>query len=130
MTEFPRKSAVKTQLMLFMTDKDRSNNDALKIVEFVIDKVATDVANYCNLKIDEIPEVLDATIVGMASQYIDLHNLMPSMQENNDQVQSLTEGDVSYTFKSKANVYSEIQSANTITDDFVKTLKKHRKVVF
>lgn len=130
MLEFPRKQAIKSQVLLFINDEDRTSQDALKLIDLTIDKVAADVANYCNIKINQLPEELDPTILGLTNQYIDSHNLMPSMQQSNDQVQSLTEGDVSYTFNSKGKVYQDLQAANTITDEFIHTLKKFRKVIF
>lgn len=129
MLEFPRKQAIKSQVLLFISDEDRTNEDALKIIDVVIDKVATDVANYCHIDINDIPERLDSTIMGIVNQYIDTHNILPS-QNKDERLQSLTEGDVSYTFRSTAKVYSDIQSANTVTDTFINQLQKFRKASF
>lgn len=116
--------------MLFISDEDRQDKVAMQLVDYVINKVATDVSNYCHIDITAIPEALDGAIVGMVNQYIDLHNLLPSQKNNNPQLQSLTEGDVSYSFRDKGKVYQDLQASNTITDDFTSQLKRFRKVAF
>lgn len=130
MLDFPRKTAIKNQVLLFISDQDRESQDALAIIDLVIDKVANDVANYCNIDVTEIPERLDASILGMVNQYINTHGILPSQNDEDERLQSLTEGDVSYTFRSKGQIYQQMQSVNTITDNYLQLLKKFRKLPF
>lgn len=130
MQDFNRKSVIKNNILLFITDDDRNNTNALKIIDFTINKVAQDVANFCNIKINEIPEELDGTITSLTNQYLDTHKLLPSQKSDYDELQSLTEGDVSWSFKSPGQVYKELQSVNTITDDYVDILVNFRKLNF
>jgi hypothetical protein len=122
--DFPRKDAIKSQVLLFVADEDRQS----PIIDFTIDKVIQDVANYCNLEVPEIPQALDNTIVALVNQYIDTHMLLPSQQKYNQLLKSLTEGDVSYSYLTPSEAYAKIQSANTVTDDFKENLKKFRKL--
>ncbi|TPR41268.1 hypothetical protein DY123_07195 [Apilactobacillus micheneri] len=130
MLEFNRKSIIKNNILLFMSDEDRNDSNALKIIDFTINKVAQDVASFCNLKINEIPEELDGTLTSLTNQYLDTHKSLPSQQSDYDELQSLTEGDVSWTFKSPGQAYQELQSVNTITDDYVDILVNFRKLNF
>lgn len=130
MLEFPRKASIKNDVLLFISDKDREDSNALKVIDSVIDKVANDVANYCNIDITDIPERLDSSILGMVNQYINTHGVLPSQTDEDERLQSLTEGDVSYTFRSKGQIYQQLQSVNTITDNFVPILQKYRKLTF
>ena len=130
MLDFPRKASIKNDVLLFISDKDREDSNALKVIDFVIDKVANDVANYCNIDITDIPERLDSSILGMVNQYINTHGVLPSQTDEDERLQSLTEGDVSYTFRSKGQIYQQLQSVNTITDNFVPILQKYRKLTF
>lgn len=130
MLEFPRKAAVKNQVLLFISDQDRENQDALGIIDLIIDKVTNDVANYCNTDVTELPERLDASILGMVNQYINTHNVLPSQNDEDERLQSLTEGDVSYTFRSKGQIYQQMQAVNTITDNYLPILKKFRKLPY
>ncbi|MDN2613001.1 hypothetical protein [Apilactobacillus sp. EABW-1NA] len=128
MLEFPRKASIKNEVLLFISDKDREDKDAMQIVDYVIDKVANDVANYCNIDINDIPERLDGSILGMVNQYINTHGVLPSQTDEDERLQSLTEGDVSYTFRSKGQIYQQLQSVNTITDNFTPILQRFRKL--
>lgn len=130
MLEFPRKQAIKNQVLLFISDQDRESQDALAIIDVIIDKVTNDVANYCNLDVTELPERLDASILGMVNQYINTHSVMPSQNDEDERLQSLTEGDVSYTFRSKGQIYQQMQAVNTITDNYLTILKKFRKLPY
>lgn len=130
MLEFPRKQAIKEQVILFIDEKDRNNNDAMAIIDLIIDKVTNDIANYCNIDVNEISERLDGTVLGLVNQYINSHNVLPSQSDEDERLQSLTEGDVSYTFRSKGQIFQQMQSVNTLTDNYIPMLKKFRRFKF
>lgn len=101
-----------------------------EILTFALSKTIRDVSNYTNIPVDELPEELDHTMASMAVQLIDTHNFLSVVDSNvdNGNVQSLTEGDTSITFKSKSDVYSAMQTANSVTDNYADTLNNFRKV--
>lgn len=126
MTQFPRKDEITANLAVWLPASD--NKDYSSIVSLVVDKVVSDVSNYIHLDISEIPEELDMTILSMCTQFINTHELLKSVEDRNDGVTSLSEGDISVSFKTPADVYTTIQSVNTITDNFVAQLNSFRRV--
>ena len=68
------------------------------------------------------------TIISMCVQVIDTHELLTPVDDRNDGVTSLSEGDVSVSFKTPADVYSTLQAVNSITDNFVAQLNQFRRV--
>ncbi|TPR48184.1 hypothetical protein DY037_07270 [Apilactobacillus micheneri] len=128
MQEFTRKSSIQSQVILFMTDKDREDENTKKVLSFVINKVAQDTANYLNVDLNDIPEKLDGTLTGLVTQYLDTHQCLPSQQQNSANLQSLTEGDVSYSYKTPGEIYQGLQAANTITDNYIPILNNFRKL--
>lgn len=126
MIEFPRKNKIITKLAILVPDN--GNEDYSSIIDFVVDKVVSDVSNYIHFSIDSIPEELDMTVVSMCMQLLDTHELLKSVDDRNDGVSSLSEGDISVSFKTPAEVYSTLQSVNSITDNFVAQLNSFRRV--
>lgn len=126
MNVFPRKDEITANLSVWLpasNDKDYSN-----IVSLVVDKVVNDISNYIHCDISEIPEELDMTILSMCTQFINTHELLTPIEDRNDGVTSLSEGDISVSFKTPADIYTTIQSVNTITDNFVAQLNSFRRV--
>lgn len=126
MEKFPRKDEVIANLTVWLSisvDKNYSS-----IVGLVVDKVINDISNYIHCDVSEIPEELDMTIVSMCTQFINTHELLKSVEDRNDGVTSLSEGDISVSFKTPADIYTTIQSVNTITDNFVAQLNNFRRV--
>ena len=126
MIDFPRKDNVIAKLAILVPDN--GNKDYSSIIDFVVDKVVSDVSNYIHIPIDSIPEELDMTIISMCVQIIEIHELLTPVEDRNDGVTSLSEGDVSVSFKTPAEVYSTLQSVNSITDNFVAQLNSFRKI--
>lgn len=116
------------QLTLLVGNKySLDNEQAKEIMDFALQKVMQDVANYCNIPVQELPAELDKTIVAMALQLLDTHGwLVDSNSPQN--VESLTEGDTSISLKSPADVYQELQTINTISDNYVQILNCFRKL--
>ncbi|WDT65123.1 hypothetical protein NV391_09140 [Companilactobacillus crustorum] len=126
MIVFPRKKDITTKLVVLVSDNGNKNYSS--IVNFVVDKVVSDISNYIHISIDSIPEELDMTIISMCVQVIDTHELLMPIEDRNDGVASLSEGDISVSFKTPAEVYTTLQSANSITDNFIAQLNSFRKM--
>lgn len=99
-----------------------------KVLKYSLSKVIQDVANYTNIPIGELPEELDYTIVSLVIQVIDTHGWLTPDDDQTGNVQSLSEGDTSVTFKSVASIYSELQSVNSITDNYTNILNNFRRL--
>jgi len=126
MIEFPRKEAITTKIAVLIP-KDGNENYS-SIIDFVVNKVVGDVSNYIHIPIDSIPEELDMTIISMCVQIIETHELLTPVEDRNDGVTSLSEGDVSVSFKTPAEVYSTLQSVNSVTDNFIVQLNNFRRI--
>ncbi|WP_119325702.1 hypothetical protein [Companilactobacillus musae] len=126
MIEFPRKENITTKLAVLVPDNGNKNYSS--VIDFVVDKVVSDISNYIHISIDLMPEELDMTIISMCVQVIDTHELLTPIEDRNDGVTSLSEGDISVSFKTPADVYSTLQSVNPITDNFISQLNGFRRV--
>ena len=109
-----------------MSDNDQNENYE-KILEFSLSKVIQDVANFCNISIDELPEELDYTLVAMTVQVIKTHGWLDPENDSSN-VQSLSEGDTSVTIKSITSIFSELQAVNPITDNYTNILYNFRRL--
>ncbi|MCL0319378.1 hypothetical protein [Apilactobacillus xinyiensis] len=108
-----------------------ANDSYDEILDYVIDKVIQDIANYTHISKDELPEELNHTAVGMSVTLIKTDELLvPVNEQANNGVASITEGNESISFKSTADEYLKIQSANAVTKDYKKTLNQFRVVDF
>ncbi|WEV37727.1 hypothetical protein [Lactobacillus sp. ESL0677] len=114
----------KTELLLPNSD---NNSSYESIVDFTVEKAINDVANYCNTPIDELPAELCSTIVSLTVQLLDTHGWLKGQQSDSN-ISSITEGDVSVTFKQSSEVYKNLQTVNTISDDFRSILNKFRRL--
>lgn len=110
--------------LLNPNESENPNYDS--IIEFVSEKVINDVANYTHLVVAELPEELDHTIIGLCSQLIATHDYLGTGNLTN--VDTLNEGDTSVKFKSPATIYAELQSVNSLTDDYLVQLNQFRVV--
>lgn len=111
------------KVILAMND-DGQNENYDKVLEFSLSKVIQDVANYLNTPVNELAEELDYTIIAMTVQIVNTHDLL----KTDKNVQSLTEGDTSITFKDPAAIYQELQKINVISDDYLSTLNNFRRL--
>lgn len=102
--------------------------EQISIIDFILEKVINDVANYVHIPIVELPEELDSTIISLCIQNADTHQFLTPKDEKSGNVSSLSEGDTSVTFKSKSEVYAELQSVNTLTDNYIAQLNSFRKI--
>lgn len=98
------------------------------IIDFVISKVVDDVTSYTHIPVEELPEELDKTIVSISMQLIESHQFLVPIEDKNNDVQSLSEGDTSVTFKSPATVYTELQSINPLSDNYATILNSYRRI--
>ncbi|WP_289932641.1 hypothetical protein [Lactobacillus delbrueckii] len=94
------------------------------LASFALDKVTDAVSAYCNIDAADIPAELDNGIIGMAIQEID--SCLWSENGADSGVQSITEGDVSVSFKSQAELYQALQESNPITDNYISLLNSYR----
>ena len=117
----PRRDQLIEQVKAIMPGANSDNKKA--IVEWSVDKVCDNVSIYTNLAMADLPESLDSSIVGMCVQDIGSHGWL---DDDPSRVQSVTEGDVSVTFKSLAELYAEIQSSSPITDNYLVLLNTFR----
>ena len=97
------------------------------ITVYALNKVIQDVANFCNIPVDELPTELDYTLVAMTVQVIKTHGWLDPENDNSN-VQSLSEGDTNVTFKSITSIFSELQAINSITDNYTNILYNFRRL--
>ena len=105
---------------------NNNNPDYDKIVDFTVDKIMNDIANYCNIPIDELPDELSTVVVSMTVQAIKVNGVLDS--ESTANIQSLNEGDVSVTFKPVSDIYLALQGLNPITDNYTSILNNFRRL--
>lgn len=110
--------------LLIPNDNKNSNYD--KIIDFTIDKIMNDIANYCNIPIDELPNELSTVVVNMAIQAIKVNRFLDGESAAN--IQSLNEGDTSVTFKPVSDIYLALQGLNPITDNYTNILNNFRRL--
>lgn len=97
------------------------------ITVYALNKVIQDVANFCNIPVDELPAELDYTLVAMTVQVIKTHGWLDPENDNSN-VQSLSEGDTNVTFKSVTSIFSELQAVNPIMDNYTNILYNFRRL--
>lgn len=105
---------------------NNENPDYDKIIDFTVDKIMNDIANYCNIPIDELPNELSAVAVSMAVQAIKVNGVLDS--ESTASIQSLNEGDTSVAFKPVSDIYVALQGLNPITDNYTNILNNFRRL--
>lgn len=127
MDKHPRYAELIERLKLLQPN-DADNPSYNNVLDFALEKVVNDVANYTHLPILELPAELDMTIISMVSQLIDTHQLLTAVEDKVGDVKSLSEGDTSVTFQTPAEAYSVVQSVNGITDDYRSQLNSFRVV--
>ena len=119
------KEHIVNQVKLLIPNNNK-NPDYDKIIDFTVDKIMNDIANYCNIPIDELPNELSTVVVSMAVQAIKVNGVLDSESAAN--IQSLNEGDVSVTFKPVSDVYLALQGLNPITDNYTSILNNFRRL--
>ena len=119
------KEHIVNQVKLLIPNNNE-NPDYDKIIDFTVDKIMNDIANYCNIPIDELPNELSAVAVSMAVQAIKVNGVLDS--ESTANIQSLNEGDVSITFKPVSDIYVALQGLNPITDNYTSILNNFRRL--
>ena len=119
------KEYIVNQVKLLIPNSNK-NPDYDKIIDFTVDKIMNDIANYCNIPTDELPNELSAVAVSMAVQAIKVNGVLDS--ENTANIQSLNEGDVSVTFKPVSDIYVALQGLNPITDNYTSILNNFRRL--
>ena len=119
------KEYIANQIKLLVSNSNE-NPDYDKIIDFTVDKIMNDIANYCNIPIDELPNELSTVVVSMVVQAIKVNGVLDS--ENTANIQSLNEGDVSVTFKPVSDIYVALQGLNPITDNYTNILNNFRRL--
>ena len=119
------KEYIVNQVKLLIPNSNE-NPDYDKIIDFTVDKIMNDIANYCNIPIDELPNELSTVAVSMAVQAIKVNGFLDS--ESTANIQSLNEGDVSVTFKPVSDIYVALQGLNPITDNYTGILNNFRRL--
>lgn len=119
------KECIVNQVKLLVSNSNE-NPDYDKIINFTVDKITNDIANYCNIPIDELPNELSAVAVSMAVQAIKVNGFLDG--ENTANIQSLNEGDASVTFKPVSDIYVALQGLNPITDNYTSILNNFRRL--
>lgn len=127
MDKYPRFEEVKKHLADFLPNTDIAPNYD-SVLEFTLEKVISDVSIYTNIPILELPEELEPTILGLAVQTIDTHQWLVPKDQQVENIQSLSEGDTSVSFRSPIDIYSALQAINTITDNYVLLLNNFRRL--
>lgn len=119
------KEHIVDQVKLLNSNKNENPNYD-KIIDFTVDKIMNDIANYCNIPIDELPKELSTVVVNMAVQAIKVNGFLDSESAAN--IQSLNEGDTSVTFKPVSDIYLALQGLNPITDNYTNILNNFRRL--
>ena len=119
------KEYIVNQVKLLIPNNNK-NPDYDKIIDFTVDKIMNDIANYCNIPTDELPNELSTVVVSMAVQAIKVNGVLDG--ENTANIQSLNEGDVSVTFKPVSDIYVALQGLNPITDNYTGILNNFRRL--
>lgn len=119
------KEHIVNQVKLLVPNSNE-NSDYDKIIDFTVDKITNDIANYCNIPIDELPDELSTVAVSMTVQTIRVNGVLDS--ENTVNIQSLSEGDTSVTFKPVSDIYVALQGLNPVTDNYTGILNNFRRL--
>ncbi|MDB6267245.1 hypothetical protein ODU82_00580 [Lactobacillus amylovorus] len=119
------KEHIVNQVKLLIPNNNE-NPDYDKIIDFTVDKIMNDIANYCNIPIDELPNELSTVVVNMAVQAIKVNGFLDGESAAN--IQSLNEGDTSVTFKPMSDIYLALQGLNPITDNYTNILNNFRRL--
>ena len=119
------KEYIVNQVKLLIPNNNK-NPDYDKIIDFTVDKIMNDIANYCNIPIDELPDELSTVVVNMAVQAIKVNGFLDGESAAN--IQSLNEGDTSVTFKPVSDIYLALQGLNPITDNYTNILNNFRRL--
>ena len=119
------KEHIADQVKLLIPNNNE-NPDYDKIIDFTVDKIMNDIANYCNIPIDELPNKLATVVVSMAVQAIKVNGFLDGESAAN--IQSLNEGDTSVTFKPVSDIYLALQGLNPITDNYTNILNNFRRL--
>ena len=119
------KEYIVNQVKLLVPNSNE-NPDYDKIIDFTVDKIMNDIANYCNIPTDELPNELSTVTVSMVVQAIKVNGVLDG--ENTANIQSLNEGDVSVTFKPVSDIYVALQGLNPITDNYTGILNNFRRL--
>lgn len=119
------KEHIVNQVKLLIPNNNK-NPDYDKIIDFTVDKIMNDIANYCNIPIDELPNELSTVVVNMAVQAIKVNGFLDGESAAN--IQSLNEGDVSVTSKPMSDIYLALQGLNPITDNYTNILNNFRRL--
>ena len=119
------KEHIADQVKLLIPNNNK-NPDYDKIIDFTVDKIMNDIANYCNIPIDELPNELATVVVSMAVQAIKVNGFLDGESAAN--IQSLNEGDTSVTFKPMSDIYLALQGLNPITDNYTNILNNFRRL--
>lgn len=119
------KEHIVNQVELLISNSN-ANPDYDKIIDFTVDKIMNDIANYCNIPIDELPNELSTVVVNMTVQAIKVNGFLDGESAAN--IQSLNEGDVSVTFKPVSDIYLALQGLNPITDNYTNILNNFRRL--
>lgn len=114
-----------TDQVKLLIPNNNENPDYDKIIDFTVDKIMNDIANYCNIPIDELPNELSTVVVNMAVQAIKINGFLDGESAN---IQSLNEGDTSVTFKPMSDIYLALQGLNPITDNYTNILNNFRRL--
>lgn len=118
--EHPRKANLLSKIKALYPLKEGQE----ELASFALDKVADAVSAYCNIYVADLPAELDSGIIGMAIQELD--SCLWAGNGADSGVQSITEGDVSVSLKSQAELYQALQESNPITDNYLNLLNSYR----
>ena len=119
------KEHIADQVKMLIPNNNK-NPDYDKIIDFTVDKIINDIANYCNIPIDELPDELSTVVVSMTVQAIKVNGFLDGDSAAN--IQSLNEGDTSVTFKPVSDIYVALQGLNPITDNYTNILNNFRRL--
>jgi len=127
MDQHPRRESLLEQLNL-LNPNDGTNTNHMAVLILALDKVVNDMANYTHIAIIDLPEELDSTVVALCQQLLVTHQLLVPVADQDGDVKSINEGDTSVTFRSASEAYLDLQSVNSLADNYLVQLNQFRVV--
>ncbi|MCL0330607.1 hypothetical protein [Apilactobacillus xinyiensis] len=101
-----------------------------KILDYVVDKTMNDVAIYTNVPIEELSGAVSYIVVDMCVTLVKSTEVLTPLEDRDDGISSVTEGDESVTFKPISESIASINAANPITKDYRGQLNHFRRLRF
>lgn len=124
---------LKDKLKLIQQPLQPENTDYMArydgVIDFVLDKVISDVVLYTHIPQDELPPELAGTIISMASNLIASFGLVNDDAANeDDRVKRVSEGDTSVEYADSGARLQQALQTSSINTNYLAILNKVRRL--